>query len=197
MTRITKTTALAGMAGAAAIVTLGVGANAALAETTPTPAPSSSSATSDSDDAPSTSDAMGERRGGHGPGGKGGMRGADASALAEQLGLDEATVEAAVTKVREATRPTERPAEGTRPTEAEREARQAAYVTALAEELGVTEAKLTAALAEIRGEHQAEHRTRLEERLDTAVDDGTLSDADRASVLKAFDAGVLGGGGPR
>ena len=99
--------------------------------------------------------------------------------------------------MREANRPTEKPAEDTRPTEADREARQAAYVTALAKELGVTEARLTDALAEIRSEHEAEHRTRLGERLDTAVNDGTLTDADRAAVLKAFDAGVLGGGGPR
>ena len=123
--------------------------------------------------------------------------GADAATLAEQLGIDKAKVEAAITTVRDANRPTEKPAEGTRPTEAEREARRTAYVTALAKELGVTEAKLTDALAEIRSEHEAEHRTRLGERLDTAVDDGTLTEADRSSVLKAFDAGVLGGGGPR
>lgn len=197
MTRITKTTALAGMAGAAAIVTLGVGANAALAETTPSPTSTGASATADSDTDTSAPGAMGEGRGGHGPGGKGGMRGADASALAEQLGLDEAKVEAAIATVREANRPTEKPAEGARPTEAEREARRAAYVTALAKELGVTEDELTEALTEVRDDHLAEHRTRLGERLDTAVDDGTLTDADKAAVLKAFDAGVLGGGGPR
>ena len=105
--------------------------------------------------------------------------------------------ERVVTAVREANRPTEKPAEGTRPTEAERGTLRAAYVTALAKELGVTEARLTAALADVRSEHEGEHRTRLGERLDTAVDSGTLTASDRAAVLKAFDAGVLGGGGPR
>jgi hypothetical protein len=96
--------------------------------------------------------------------------------------------------VREANRPTERPAEGTKPSEADREARETAYVTALAKELGVTQAKLTAALETVRSAHEAEHRTQLGERIDEAVAAGKLTAADKASVLKAFDAGVLGGG---
>ena len=80
------------------------------------------------------------------------------------------------------------------PSETDREARQTAYVTALAKELGVTQAKLTAALETVRGAHEAEHRTQLAQRIDEAVTAGKLTAADKASVLKAFDAGVLGGG---
>ncbi|CAN7169371.1 hypothetical protein [Knoellia sp. LjRoot47] len=190
MPRITRTSALAGVAGAAAVTLAGFGANAALAESTPTPSPSSS--TSTEQPGSSVPGAPGDRGGrGHGPGG---MRGADGAALAKALGLDEAKVEAAITKVREANRPTDKPTEGTPPSEADRQARQTAYVTALAKELGVTEAKLTAALATVRTAHEAEHRTQLSERIDEAVDAGKLTAADKASVLKAFDAGVLGGG---
>ena len=35
---------------------------------------------------------------------------------------------------------------------------------------------------------------RLVEKLDAAVDEGTLTKADKASVLKAYDAEVIGGG---
>ena len=122
------------------------------------------------------------------------MRGADASALAEALGLDEAKVTAAIEKVREATKPTEKPAEGTKPSDTDRQARRAAYIAALAKELGVSADKLTAALDSVRADHEAERRTQMSSRLDEAVTAGKLTAADKASVLKAFDAGVLGGG---
>ncbi len=57
---------------------------------------------------------------------------------------------------------------------------------------------MAAALEKVRGEAVAEVRTearaRLVERLDDAVAEGDLTAADKASVLKAFAAGVIGTG---
>ena len=194
MPRITKTAALAGVAGAAAIATVGLGASQALADTTPTP---SASSTTQSGEAPSIDAPAGRGERGGPWHGKGGMKGADASALATALGIDEAKVKAAIEKVREANKPSEKPAEGMKPTEAEREARQTAYIAELAKELGVTTDKVTAAIDKVRAAHEAERQTALSDKLDAAVKAGTLTEADKASVLKAVEAGVLGGPGPR
>ncbi len=75
---------------------------------------------------------------------------------------------------------------------------------ALAEELGIDEAKVTAALEKIHAARQAEaraaHLADLRSRLDTAVEEGTLTEAESAAILKAAEAGVLapgpGPGGP-
>lgn len=118
-----------------------------------------------------------------------------ADGLAEALGLSEDKVADALEAIHDDVRP-ERPAGGTRPdapTEGEREALQAKFAAALAEELGISADKVTAALEKLRTEREADARTALSERLDTAVSDGDLTAADKASVLKAFDAGVLGG----
>ncbi|MBM0127737.1 hypothetical protein IMY96_23545 [Pimelobacter simplex] len=138
------------------------------------------------------------RDGRPGPGGPGG-RGLDAAALAEALGVSEDELSAALDAVRDQLRPdgAERPAEGeepTPPTGAERAEREAALATALATELGIDEAKVSAALDEVRAAHDAERRQALSERLDEAVADGDLTAGDKASVLKAYDAGLLGGG---
>jgi len=69
---------------------------------------------------------------------------------------------------------------------------------ALASALALDEAKVTAALEKVKAAHEAEHKTELTARLDAAVTAGDLTASDKASVLKAFDAGVLQGGpGPR
>jgi hypothetical protein len=119
-----------------------------------------------------------------------------ATTLAKQLGLEESVVKKALDSVRDDLKPT-KPAEGTRPTpptEAERTARQAAFVKALAKELDVSEAKVKAALAVAQAEARATERSNLKTKLDAAVKAGTLTEADEASVLKAFDAKVIGGG---
>lgn len=131
-----------------------------------------------------------------GPGGPGGHgRGGahvDTAALAKALGVTEDKLTAALEAVREELKP----AAGekrTPPTDEERADRQAALAKALADELGLDESKVADALDSVRDAHRAERRTDLSERLDTAVKDGDLTDADKASVLKAYDAGVLGG----
>ncbi len=127
----------------------------------------------------------------HGPGG-----GELAATLAKQLGLDEDVVTKALDAVRDDLKPT-KPAEGTKPTpptEAERAAHQAAFIKALAAELDVSQAKVKAALTVARTEARATERSNLKTKLDAAVKAGTLTSADEASVLKAFDAQVIGGG---
>lgn len=147
------------------------------------------------------------------PGGPRGDHGQDAKVLAESLGLKEATVQKAVDAVRDELRP-DKPSktDGTRPTpptEAQRTAQEAAFVTALAKKLDVSEAKVKTAVAAMRKQAEADHekqrasmRSELSKRLDTAVTAGTITAADKTSVLKAFDAKLLGGGpdgagGPR
>ncbi len=136
---------------------------------------------------------------GHGAGDRGGHE-EWAAGLAEALGLQESDVTAALETVRDQVGPDASAEDGTRtpPTEAEREARQAAMVSALADELGVSEQQVTDALDSMVTDRKAEGRSLLADRLDAAVADGSLTAADKDSVLKAFDAGVLGGerGGP-
>ncbi len=135
--------------------------------------------------------------------------GAMAAELADKLGLDEDKVADVLEKVHEALRP-ERPdlSDGQvpePPTDEEIEARQAALAKALAKELDVSEAKVAKALDELRADVEermddlrADLRDGLVDRLAAAVEDGTLTEADKASVLKAYDAGLIGGmrGGP-
>lgn len=132
-----------------------------------------------------------------------------AEVLAEELGLEEEAVADALRSVHDELRPERLDlSDGTfpePPTEEELAEREAAFVTALADELGVSEAKVSAALdvlkeeADTRGEEiRADLRERLAERLDAAVEDGTLTESDKTSVLKAYDAeliGPFGGGG--
>lgn len=163
------------------------------------------SAESDSTDATATASAH--------PGGHRGEGGQRAGVLATELGLDQEKVQEALDTVRKELRSEAADdADGKRtpPTEEERTARQAALVSALATELGVSEDKVTAAFEAVkeqaeanREERSAAAREKLVERLDAAVADGTLTEADQASVLKAYDADLLGGakgggkGGPR
>ena len=74
---------------------------------------------------------------------------------------------------------------------------------ALAEALGIEQSRVEEALEEIRAEMEtqmeerfdemrAEMRSGLVERLDDAVADGTLTESDKESVLKAYDEGVIG-----
>lgn len=143
-----------------------------------------------------TGDSSSSADGRPGPGGPGGHgRGGamlDTSALAKELGVTEAKLTAAFEAVREELKPGDGE-KRTPPTDEERADRQAALAKALADELGLDEDKVSDALDAVRAAHQAERRTDLSDRLDDAVEDGDLTDADKVSVLKAYDAGVLGG----
>lgn len=145
----------------------------------------------------STSDGTSQVQSHRGPGGPGGHGffggGAD---LAKALGVSEAKLEAALKAVRDTTQPTGKSAEKPDgpPSDSEREAQQEKFITALATELDLSEAKVKAALAEVRSAHEADRRDNLKDRLAAAVKAGKLTSGDQASVLKAYDAGVLEGG---
>jgi len=152
------------------------------------------------DQPPSSGATAGAEAGDRGHGGPGFRHHRIAEDLAEALGLSEDKVADALEEVRDDLRPEAREdrADGARPerpTDEERAAAQERLAAALAEELGISTDKVTAALDELHDAREAEGRTELGERLDQAVADGDLTAADKASVLKAFDAGVLGGPG--
>jgi hypothetical protein len=70
----------------------------------------------------------------------------------------------------------------------------AALAKSLAGKLGIDEAKVSAALTEIRAAAQAERAAALKTRLDKAVSEGTLTQAEADAVTKAVEKGVIGGG---
>ena len=141
----------------------------------------------------------GERPGPGGPGGRGGPGLPGGEELASALGVSTEELRAAFEAVREETDPPSQEDRSTPPSEADREQRQQELAQALAGELdGVSAEEVSAAMQEVRADHEAEDRGRLSDRLDEAVEAGDLTESDKASVLKAYDAGVLGGGpGPR
>jgi hypothetical protein len=187
---MSRTTKIALGLGAAAVA-LGAGlgvAGMASATTTPTPTPTPSSSTPGN----SFADGYGMRGGHRGHGGA--EVGAHAKELAAKLGVDEAKVADALKTFREANRPTTRPATppvaGQKP---DRAAMEKALAASLAKSLGIDEAKVTAALGELRTAEQAKHAAALKPRLDQAVKDGTLTQAEADAVTKAAEKGVIGG----
>lgn len=78
---------------------------------------------------------------------------------------------------------------------ADREARRNERAEKLARELGVDEAKVKAALEKIRTEEQAEARSdrlaALKTRLDRAVKDGKLTQAEADAIYKAAENSTL------
>jgi Spy/CpxP family protein refolding chaperone len=170
----------------------------ASAAETPSPSASASAESTGSTDGSTAGSAATDngKRGGH----KGGDRGQLAADLATKLGVEEAKVTEAIQAFREANKPAEgtaraegtAPAENTRP---DRSATDAALAKSLAESLGVEESKVTAALEEIRAASQAERAAALKTRLDQAVTDGKLTQAEADAVTKAVESGVIGGGG--
>jgi hypothetical protein len=85
--------------------------------------------------------------------------------------------------------------------QADREARQNELAEKLAKELGVDQAKVKAALDKIEAEEQAAAKTdrlaALKQRLDQAVKDGKLTQAEADAIYKAAENGTLpAGGGP-
>jgi hypothetical protein len=129
----------------------------------------------------------------HGPGAPGRPGGED---LAKALGVSEEKLRTAFEAIRDDVKPTVRDNDGP-PSKAERAALHDKFTAALAKELGLSEAKVEAAFEKVHKAHAAEHRDALSDRLDAAVKRGKLTKDDKASVLKAFDAGVLGGPGGR
>jgi Spy/CpxP family protein refolding chaperone len=176
-----------GLSAAALVLGAGIGvAGMASATTTaPTPTPSASSSASTDGGNGAAPDGMGRH------GGRGGHGMEQASALATKLGIDETKVKDALKAFRDANKPTA-PADGQKPDPA---AREAALAKSLAASLGIDESKVTAALQEIRSDEDSAHAAELKTRLDKAVADGKLTQAEADAVTKAVQSGVIGGGG--
>lgn len=193
MPRSTKVVVASAAAGALALG-IGVGiAGFASADPTTTPSPN-----------PSASASADPGRGGPGQGGHRGGPGrgvADADLakqLAEKLGVTEAKVTTALQELREANRPA-KPSTApsadpsAKPTPPDPEKREAALAKAIAEKLGVDEATVTKAFDEIRAARQADRAGEAKTKLDAAVKDGILTQAEADAVTKAIEKGVIGG----
>ena len=187
-----------GVAIAAGVLALGAGVGlAGLAQAEPSPSPSPTPGSSSSAAPGADTDRSGGGKDGHG--GRGLFGSESAAQLAEKLGVTEARVSEALRAIheeRKANRPSPNPSASPsdRPDPAERNAE---FAKTLAEKLGLPEDKVATALTELRDAHQAERAAALKARLDAAVKDGTLTQAEADAVTKAVEKGVFGGGGHR
>jgi hypothetical protein len=122
-----------------------------------------------------------------------GLLGAAAEEVATTLGVTVDELQAAVQSVREALKPTERPA--TPLTDEERAAKEAEFQTALAAELGVSVDDLAAAIEAAKPTEeeiaaaQAERLAALAEHLATAVENGRLTQEQADEVLAQAESG--------
>jgi hypothetical protein len=187
MKRTKKVALSLGAAAVALGAGFGVTGMAAATTATPTPTPSSSSP---SGNAPEGRWLDGGRHG-HGHGHGHGERGDRAAALAAKLGVDQARVADALRAFHDANRPSTPRSEGQKPDQA---AMESALAASLAKSLGIDEAKVKTALEELRTEALKSRAAALKSRLDKAVADGTLTQAEADAVTKAVEKGVIGGG---
>ena len=192
-----RTRAVAAIGGTAVAATLGLGGIAmANAQETPDTTTTQSQPAQGAD-----AQGQNQNQGQGGPRGEKGGRGEGMAAeLATALGVDEQKISDALEEIRSENTPDKNTQEkgtqekGTTPTEQDRQARDSEMASKLAEKLGVDRQKVTDAMTTVRTQHQQQETERLSTSLDQAVSAGTLTEADKASVLKAQQAGVLGGG---
>jgi hypothetical protein len=210
MVSINKKVAGAAVVGAAAAaIGLGMSAGARAADSTPTPSPTGSNQPGRPGQPGSTNPAPGNggpgRGMGFGHGGRFGLaKGADLSELASKLGVDESKLRDALKAVRDDLRAA-RKAPGTpsgtpsgTPGKADLSALQDQFAQLLAKELGLDVNTVKTALAEVRAAVAADRQKAFDDRLDQAVKDGKLSQAEADAVKKAAKEGIIGmGRGPR
>lgn len=171
-----------------AAVALGVSLGAtgmAWATTTPAPSASSSAVAGTSSDSGSTGERMKDGRGGHG------LRGVHVADLAAKLGVDETSVSDALQAARDAAMATSGTETGEKP---DREAMEASLAVSLADSLGLKQAAVQTAIDELKAEKEAERAAALQERLNAAVTDGSLTQAEADGAAKAVELGLIGGG---
>jgi hypothetical protein len=190
----TKKVALS-LSAAALALAAGFGVTGMAAATTATPTPTSTSSSPSANPGPDGHKLGGGRHGHHH-----GDRGAQVSALAAKLGVEEAKVADALRVFRDANRPAGPRADRQKPEwqnpdrqKPDRAAMEAALAASLAKSLGIDEAKVKTALEELRTEAQKSRAAALKPRLDQAVSDGTLTQAEADAVTKAVEQGVIGG----
>lgn len=131
-----------------------------------------------------------EIRGGGGSGRHGG--GFDAAGLADKLGVEESAVTDALRTARDGIR-----SDGDTSTGPDRDGLRSALAASLAEALGLDEGTVRTALDELRTEKQQERSAAVQDRLDAAVTDGSLTQEEADGAAKAVELGILGGGGHR
>lgn len=185
------------VAGAAAVgvtaVALGLGFSSVAQADESTPAPTTTTQRDTSADG-----RLGSRGPGHGARHGGGMN-VGLSNLAEKLGVDETKLQDAMSAVRDDLRDDmeglrDALRDGTVDHDTIREQVQQKHAAALAEALGIDASEVEAALDEIRAERDDQREQAVADRLDQAVEDGTLTQAEADAVKKAIDEGVMGGG---
>ena len=196
--------AVAGMAAAA----IGLGVSAAARADTPTPTPTPTSSAT-----PGQGQSNGQGNGQQGNGwGKearrgtgrlgglvrGALGGQAVSDLATKLGVDETQLRDALKAVRDGIRADRQAAkDGSGATgfaKPDRGAMQDELATKLATKLGISADKVKAALSELQSAARAQREKAFSDRLDQAVRDGTLTQAEADAVKKAAKAGVIGMG---
>lgn len=199
--------AVAALAVAAGVVVTGV----AVARIHETPSAAPVAATPTTRPSPDTSEPTPGKgwtmRPGHGwsPGGpRGRLRGphfggALVPRLADKLGVDESAVRDAMKEARDSLKSEWRSGDrsGPPPWAGGPGAMREVMVDTFARALGVSPNEVTSALEEIRSEAQADREAALQDRLDKAVSDGTLTQDEADAVMKAAREGVIPMGGPR
>jgi hypothetical protein len=136
---------------------------------------------------------------GWGPGGRfgGGVAlGAEVADLATRLGVAESTLRDALKGAKDDLKAAHQATGALR--SGQRDAALDAFADALAKRLGLSSSTVRTALDEVRASHDADRQQAFDDRLDQAVKDGTLTQAEADAVRKAARAGVIGmGRGPR
>lgn len=202
MTTINKKVAGIAAVGAAALaIGFGISSAAQADDATPAPSPTTQSGSNGSN---GNGDGNGNGRG-WGAGGKHGMGGmgalgGDLSELASKLGVDEAQLRDAMAAVRDDLKDELKGLRGAAKDDpnadrqALRDQMQQKLADALAAELGIDSSNVSSALEDLEAAREAERDQALTDRLDQAVKDGKLTQAEADAVKKAVDAGVIGGG---
>jgi hypothetical protein len=196
-----KVAGIAAVGAAALAIGFGISSAAQADDATPAPSPTTQSGSNGSN---GNGDGNGNGRG-WGAGGKHGMGGmgalgGDLSELASKLGVDEAQLRDAMAAVRDDLKDELKGLRGAAKDDpnadrqALRDQMQQKLADALAAELGIDSSKVRSALEDLEAAREAERDQALTDRLDQAVKDGKLTQAEADAVKKAVDAGVIGGG---
>jgi hypothetical protein len=196
-----KVAGIAAVGAAALAIGFGISSAAQADDATPAPSPTTQSGPNGSN---GNGDGNGNGRG-WGAGGKHGMGGmgafgGDLSELASKLGVDEAQLRDAMAAVRDDLKDELKGLRGAAKDDpnvdrqAFRDQMQQKLADALAAELGIDSSKVRSALEDLEAAREAERDQALTDRLDQAVKDGKLTQAEADAVKKAVDAGVIGGG---
>jgi hypothetical protein len=132
--------------------------------------------------------------GGFGGQGRFGL-GGDVAALAQKLGVDETKLRTALGAVRDELKAERKAARANGTTPPKAGALSDDVANRLAKQLGISADKVKTAISDLRAAAQASRQQAFDSRLDQAVTDGKLTQAEADAVKKAAKLGVIGMGG--